>query len=292
LKWFVCAAIACSAIACSKPARPWVDRIEVDAFEGGEVISLSKEQLQAQLVSKLEAAKFNVVSESHKLPADVKPWRFKLAAGLSEPDIEHHTSFLAIALEVSHTGSDELFALDSRREVKPPAQNDIEAMQGAIRDAFDAALGHAVRESAALIANDSATDSVVVEKLKDTDEAVRDAAVRLLVRRHHKAALPELLSRLKADDLETLRGVVGLLVELRAPEAVNPLVEAARRRGPVFEREVVFAIGSIGGDDAEAYLDLVSSGHEDPLVRASAEQALSELRARKKKQNPTPGEAP
>ena len=292
MKWFVCAAIACGAIACSKPARPWVDRIEVDAFEGGEVISLSKEQLQAQVVSKLEAAKFNVVSQARQLPAGVKPWRFKLAAGLSEPDIEHHASVLAIALEVSHTGSDEPFALDSRREVKPPAQNDIEAMQGAIRDAFDAALGHAVRESAALIANDSATDSAVVEKLKDPDEAVRDAAVRLLVRRHHKAALPELLARLKADDLETLRGVVGLLVELRAPEAVNPLVDAARRRGPLFEREIVFAIGSIGGDDAEAYLDLVSSGHEDPLIRASAEQALSELRARTKKQNPTPGEAP
>jgi HEAT repeat protein len=100
--------------------------------------------------------------------------------------------------------------------------------------------------------------------------------------------LPALLERLKSDDLDVLRGVIGLLVELHAPESVNPLVEAAHQRGPLFQREVVFAVGSIGGDDAEAYLDLVASGHDDPMIRASAEQALQELR--QKKSQPPRGE--
>ncbi len=278
------------AAACTRSNRSWVDRVEVDAFEGGEVISLSEEQLHAQLVAKLEAAKFLVASDGKKPPADAKPWRVKLGAGLTEPDIEHHTAFVAVVLEVRHTGDAEPFSLDSRRQVKAPQANEVESMQNAIRDALDEALGLVVRESAALISLDGANDVTLVGKLKDADPAVRDASVRLLVRRQHKAALPVLLGRLTGDDLNALRGAIGLLVELRAPEAVNPLVEAASQRGLEFQREVVFAIGAIGGDDAEAYLDLVVSGHEDPLVRASAEQALAELRARKSKQKSPQGE--
>lgn len=268
------------ASACSKSSKPWIDRLEVDAFEGGEVASLSKDQLEQRLVAKLAAAKFVVAKPGQKIPAEVKPWRLELAAGLSEPDLETQTSSVVLALELKHTGTSEPFAIDSRVVVKA-AGNDVEAMQSAVRDSLDDALGRAVRQAAALISLEEAPEATLVTKLTDADPAVADAALRLLVRRHHKAALPVLLGRLKADDLDTLRGVIGLLVELRAPEAVNPLIEAANQRSAVFQREVVFAVGSIGGDDAEAYLDLVASGHDDPLIRASATQALLELRQKK-----------
>ena len=78
-----------------------------------------------------------------------------------------------------------------------------------------------------------------------------------------------------------VRRAVGLLVELKAQQAVNPMIEATGRQGSVVEREIVFAVGAIGGDDAEAYLDLVATGHDDPVVRASAEAALHELRAKR-----------
>jgi hypothetical protein len=272
--------------ACSKSSKPWIDRLEVDAFEGGEVASLSKDQLEQRLVAKLDAAKFVVAKPGQKIPDGVKPWRLQLAAGLSEPDLETQTSSVVLALELKHTGTSEPFAIDSRVVVKA-AGNDVEAMQTTVRDSLDDALGRAVRQAAALISLEGAPEATLVTKLTDVDPAVADAALRLLVRKHHKAALPVLLERLEADDLDTLRGVIGLLVELRAPEAVNPLVEAANQRGAVFQREVVFAVGSIGGDDAEAYLDLVASGHDDPLIRASAAQALLELRQKKpKRENP------
>ena len=280
-----CLALVLGAVACSKPSRPWIDRLQVDAFEGGEVASLSKDQLEQRLVAKLEAAKFVVAKAGQKIPDDVKPWRLQLAAGLSEPDLERQTSSVVLALELQHSGQSEPFAIDSRVQVKAPAGNDVEAMQSTIRDALDDALGRAVRQSAALISLEDANEATLVGKLPDADPAVRDAAIRVLVRKHHKAALPALLERLKTDDLDTLRGVIGLLVELRAPESVDPLVEAANQRGPSFQREVVFAVGAIGGDDAEAYLDLVASGSDDPLLRASAAQALLELR-QKKSQTP------
>lgn len=281
-----CAALLLGAAACSKSSKPWIDRLEVDAFEGGEIISLSKDQLQQQLVARLEASKFQVTRPGQKPPADVKPWRLQLAAGLTEPELEAQTASVVLVLELQHTGKSESFSIDERVTVKTAARNDVEAMQSSIREALDDALARAVREAAALIALEDASESALVGKLKDEDPAVADAAVRLLVRRQNKAALPALLERLKSDDLDALRAVIGLLVELRAPESVNPLIESANRRGPVFAREVVFAVGAIGGDDAEAYLDLVANGTDDPLLRASANQALVELRQKKKPQPP------
>lgn len=268
--------------ACSRSNAPWVDRLEVDAFEGGEVISLSKEQLEKQLVEGLAAAKFKIARDGKQPPEGVKPWRVALAAGLSEPDLESKTSSLELVLELAHSGDSEPFVIDRRKRV-PVVEGDVEAIQNGIRDALSATLDGAVKEAAVIITLEDASADVLKGKLEAGDDAVKRAAVRLLVRKHDKAALPALLARLETDELDVLRSVVGQLVELRAPEAVNPLIEAASQKGPTFEREVVFAIGAIGGEDAEAYLDLVSNGHDDPLIRASAEQSLRELRAKKKR---------
>ncbi|MFZ5445789.1 MAG: HEAT repeat domain-containing protein [Myxococcota bacterium] len=281
-------AIVLLTIACSRSPQPWIERLEVDAFEGGEVISLSDQQLRSQLIAQLERSRFKLALDDRKPPAEVKAWRVKLAAGLTEPDLEKHTAAVAVVLELRQQGSSGSFTIDRRRQVKPPAGHDVEAMQAAIRDTFEQALAQAVREAAAGLSLADASSATLHEKLKDGDPAVRQAALRLLVARHDKAALPALLAQLTGDDLDVLRAVMGQLVELRAPEAVNPLIETATRRGPVFQREVIFAIGAIGGPDAEAYLDLVATGHDDPLIRASAEQALSELRARRKPQGEHP----
>jgi HEAT repeat protein len=186
---------------------------------------------------------------------------------------------VSIALDVRHTGDAEPIALTSRIKVAADG-HDVEVMQTAIRGALDDGMGLVVREAAALIALEGATPEVLAQKRRDPDAATREAALRLLVRKGDQRVVPDLLERLKSDDLDELRATIGLLVELKAPASVNPLIEAANQRDPGFQREVVFAVGSIGGSDAEAYLDLVASGHDDPLLRASAEQALSELRAR------------
>lgn len=279
--WRWGAALLLCVAACKRHATPWVDRLKVDAFQGGEVISVSQEQLESQLRARLVAAKFNVADEKHPVPENVKPWRVALAAGLTEPQLETRESSLELVLELSHTGDEEPFVIDRRKQLPAP-DGDVELVQGSIRDALNTTLDVSVREAAALIRMEDASASTLHEKLNDGDPAVRGAAVRLLVRQHDKAVLPVLLERLKREKLDELRVVVGQLVELRAPEAVNPMIEAASGKGPVFEREIVFAVGAIGGDDAEAYLDLVSTGSDDELIRASAEQALSELRARKK----------
>jgi hypothetical protein len=278
MRW--AAALLLCVAACKRDSTPWVDRLKVDAFQGGEVISVSKEQLEKQLRERLSAAKFNVADEKHPVPDSVKPWRVALAAGLSEPDLETRESSLELVIELAHTGDDEPFVIDRRKQLPAP-DGDVESVQNSIRDALNSTLDSSVREAGALIRLQDASSSTLHEKLNDGDTSVRGAALRLLVRAHDKAVLPVLLEQLKSTQLDELRVTVGQLVELRVPEAVNPLVETASRRGPVFEREVIFAVGAIGGDDAEAYLDLVATGADDEVLSESAAQSLSELRARK-----------
>jgi hypothetical protein len=261
-----------------------VTALSVDQLEGGNVIGITPPQLEERIGSRLEAARFVVLKPGTAVPAETKGWTVKVAVGLEEPDAETgQGARVSVVMHLRQYGALEGFEV---RSVVPSRQvaNDVEGVQAAAREALDAALSRVVREAKATIELEPAKDDALVAHLKDGDEATRDAAVRLLVGRRNLAALPPLLEHLKDPDLDVVRRAVGRLVELRAPEAVNPMIEATRRQGPVVEREIVFAVGAIGGEDAEAYLDLVATGHDDPVVRASAEAALGELRARRGRQ--------
>jgi hypothetical protein len=270
---------------CSRTPRPWVEVITVDAFEGGEVASMSVEQLRGRLASQLERESFVVAKADQSAPDGVKPWKITLAAGLSEPDAESNRGPDAVVvLHLRQKGEPDGFEL--RTHERPTlVSNDVNALEQAVTGAVDEALAQAVREARATIELTPATTEVLVQKLAAPEVWVRRAAVRLLVERHDLAALPVLLERLKSPDLTQVRETVGLLVQLKAPQSVNALIDAAHQRGPTLQREIAFAVGAIGGEDAEAFLDLVSSGSDDPSVREAATQALSELRNRKKTRN-------
>jgi hypothetical protein len=259
-----------------------VSALEVDSLQGGEVVALTAAQVQARLEVRLQAAHFVVLKPGEALPEGQRGWRLKLAAGLSEPDPETEQGpEVQVVLDLHQAGTLGGFELRAHRPRALATSRDVEALQASAREALDGALGQVVREARALIELQDAREEVLVARLGQSDEATRDAAVRLLVERRSPRVLPTLLQRLKSDELASLRATMGLLVELRMPEAVDPLIEATRQRGPIVAREVVFAVAAIGGDDAEAYLDLIASGHDDALVRASAEQALRELRSRR-----------
>lgn len=277
-------ALALGSCACSKRARPVVSSIEVDAFEGTDVVAMSEEQLKARLTERLEASRFVLPEPGKPLPEGVSPWIVKLAAGLTEPDVEAEAALtVQVILQLHQKGSMDTWEVKVRRTTAHSG-NDVEAIQAAAREALDAALGQAVREAHALIALADQPVEAIAAKLSDSDEAVQRAAVRLLARKHDARALAPLVARLDTDDLTQIRETMGLLIELGDPAAVPPLINASRARDNVVQREIVFALGAIGGDEAEAYLDVVATGHDDPLVRASAEQALSELKDRRSRQ--------
>ncbi|AKQ65838.1 Glutamate synthase [NADPH] large chain [Myxococcus hansupus] len=165
--------------------------------------------------------------------------------------------------------------------------------QKAMREALANVL-HQVTESAVmqLTALDR-TDDELVQDLKASDARVREFGLRTLAERQHPSAAPLLIERLKeATDAETVRKTMGSLVEMKARVAVPVLIDLARGRDLSFVQEIVFAVGEIGGPEAEAYLYTMAQGHDAPAVQAAAQQALDTLYASRKQHSPLEARGP
>ncbi len=269
-------------MACSKQSRHAIEQVTIDQFEGRSILGLSSEQLEARLRKSLESSKFTLLKAGDKPAEGAAAWRVALALNIVEPDPqEGPIGRVEGALALTQRGQDESFDVQAST-AKTAASNHIEDIQEAAGVALEQVLMRLVVESKSMIELSSASDSTLIEKAASTDPAVQSAAVTLLARKHHPAALKPLLARLESsNDASAIRRTMGLLVELKNPDAVPALIEVSRARDNIVQREVVFALGAIGGDEAEAYLWSVAQGHDDPLIRASATQALDELKARK-----------
>lgn len=269
-------------ISCSKASRPHVERVTIDQLEGQAILGLTGEQLEARLRRCLEAGRFVLLKSDEKAPDGVSPWRVSLAVNIVEPDPEEGAvGRVEGALSLTQRGQDESFDLQTH-DSKTAVSNSIEDIQEATGVALESVLVRLVAEARAMIELSHASDSTLIDKLAHKDVAVQNAAIILLARKQNSAALKPLIARLeKSTDPSDIRRTMGLLVELRDPDAVPALIDVSRARDNVVQREVVFALAAIGGAEAEAYLWSVAQGHDDPLIRASAEQALEELKSRK-----------
>lgn len=286
-RWAIVLLASWSGVGCTRGEKPVVQRAEIDVFEGREIVGWEAAQLIGRLETSLTRSGFSVLGDA-AVPKGVKPWRVAIAARIDEPDPQAEAPGSAVvALSFRQKGEPEGFEVEASEQTKS-ASNEIEAVQAAAVKALDLSLSEAAAEARAYIDLERQPVEDVAKKADSSDVAVQAAAIRLLARRRHPAALPALLKRLESDDLGVLRRTIGLLVELKEPSAVPAIIDASRAQNPVVQREIVFAVSAIGGDEAEAYLDVVASGHEDPLIRASAEKALAELRERNQKLKPPP----
>ena len=116
--------------------------------------------------------------------------------------------------------------------------------------------------------------------LKDGDVAVRAAGVRELGERRERKALRALVKMLDDRHQDVVLPTVGALGNLRDERAVHPLVDSTRGRSVEYVRTVIMALRTIGGVEAEAFLDTIATGHGDAQLRATAREALQHLRAR------------
>ncbi len=136
-----------------------------------------------------------------------------------------------------------------------------------------AQLGPPTRQLAAMEALGRLPDSSVTEILSvllaDPDQTVRTAAIRALAEREDPASLPSLLVQLRREqepsNLAVLADALGRLGE---PEAALPLLDALRRsQSPTVRREILNAIGSLGGgrDAFYPYLALDSYARDETV---------------------------
>jgi hypothetical protein len=146
------------------------------------------------------------------------------------------------------------------------------------------AIEQVVTKARALLVAEEKTDEQLVKELYGEEGPARRGAIAVLADRKHPAAVEPLIAQLHDDDLGQARRAVGALLEMKERRAVGPIIELCDSRDPSFMKELLFALASLGGDEAKAYLYTVSQGHDSPGVRSAAQQALDELTRAEHKQ--------
>ncbi len=159
---------------------------------------------------------------------------------------------------------------------------DAESRRKALREALRRALTQVTEAAVLQLKATERPDGALQQDLLSKDERVREFALRVLAERRHPAAAPLLISQLQDESPEEVRRAIGVLAEMKARAAVPVLIDLMKDREIGFAQEVVYAIGEIGGSEAEAYLFTVAQGHDQPDVQAAAQQALDTLDASRK----------
>jgi len=117
--------------------------------------------------------------------------------------------------------------------------------------------------------------------LKAADLTVRVSAVRQIGERRDTKALHALVELLNEPHQDVVLAAVGALGSLKDARAVPALIQSTRGRSNVYMASVVGALQTLGGVEAEAFLETISVGHGDADLRARAAKALSVIRARR-----------
>jgi len=205
----------------------------------------------------------------------------------AKPVLEHEVAEVAVTLEMTTAnaqgGVDRIVAEGGARR----ATNADDSLDPAVRHAaFNAALAEAVRDAvAALGAQLDArhkTDDALMKDLTAADPRVRDFAIRVLAERRIGAAVPQLIARLQDPSPDVARRAAGALIAIGDRRAVAPLIEMTRHRHAEDVGPILYAIASLGGPEAEAFLFTLESGAPDEETRRAAKGAYEDLMKRKK----------
>jgi len=117
----------------------------------------------------------------------------------------------------------------------------------------------------------------VLAALDNPEPEIRQVAYAAIGDRHLVGALPRLVELLQSPDELVRDGAIGALVALRDRRAVKPLTQLAEFKDLDLMRRIIDAVGAIGGDEAHDYLELVATGHQVPIIRELAQQALARM---------------
>jgi hypothetical protein len=161
------------------------------------------------------------------------------------------------------------------------AAGDPDARAQALREALERALDQAAAGALVQLDARAKTEPALVADLTHPEVRVREAAILQLAERKSRDAVPALVERLQDPDPTIVHRAIGALIAIGDRRAVNPFIELTRKRPGEFVSQLVYALGELGGEEAEGFLFTVETGHPDEAVRKAATQALSDLQRRK-----------
>ncbi|MFH0899814.1 MAG: HEAT repeat domain-containing protein, partial [Pseudomonadota bacterium] len=174
-----------------------------------------------------------------------------------------------------------------RSEERAPAENLVtETVSGRKekRPLAEIARGHLLHTLRDAVAGIAAQEKVrigetaaVVEALISEDSGLQSMAFAVVRERRIDAAVPRLIELLGSPDPLVRDRSLGVLVSLRERRAVSAVTKLARFDDLDTMRRILDAVGAIGGEEARAYLELVATGHDHPVIRGIANDALQRM---------------
>jgi len=281
---FAMLALCAAAASCSRlpPGAVAVGTLSLSEANLARVpeLAMPPQQIRTEMKAALEKTRHFAVREgaSARVRLDVESAR-RLTGEREAADVQ-----LVLELSAASPEGDleRTVAEGSGRAVtSADAGNDPSARLAAFDAALQVALEDAARGLAWQLESRRKTDQELVRDLSDLDPRVRDYAVRSLADRRSPAVVPQLIARLEDDNPAVALRAVGALVAIGDRRAVEPLIEMTRKRPPQLVAQVLYALASLGGPTAEAFLYTLESGATDDEVRHAATDALAELRRKR-----------
>jgi ribosomal protein S9 len=140
--------------------------------------------------------------------------------------------------------------------------------------ACETAITRAVQQITSELQGGLKTTDNLVADLSSTDSSRVSVALDRLAAKRHAAAFEPLIRQLRENDPDVALKALSALVIYNDQRAVRPIIEEAERRDFSFQLEALYALGSIGGEEAEAYLFMIERGHADRRAQVAASEAL------------------
>jgi hypothetical protein len=288
---------ALAAAGCKQPVRPGgiiVGTLAVSeaGLSGKPEIGESAAQLRRELQEALEGTGRFTVREGGPAQVRLEIDRAQrtmaplpmVAPGQTGP--EREMAEVAITLEMTSFGAQgDVDRLIAEGEARRPTGAD-DTLDPAVRHvAFDAALDAALHEAVVALRDQvdarRKSEAELLADLGAPDARQRDYAIRVLADRRSPAAVPQLIARLQDDNPEVARRAAGALIAIGDRRAVRPLIEMTRKRRPEDAGPILYAISSLGGPEAEAFLFTLESGAPDEEIRRAARGAYQDLLRKK-----------
>ncbi|MGZ6144049.1 MAG: HEAT repeat domain-containing protein [Myxococcales bacterium] len=263
---------------------------------GKPEVGESAEQLRKELQSLLEATGRFTMRADGPVTIDMEIDRAQrvfapvpmVEQGQASPP-EREMAEVALHIEMTSSGAQgDVDRLLAEGEARRPTNADDTLDPAARHAAFDAALDAAMHEAVVALKDQidarHKTDDQLLADLSSQDSRVRDYAIRVLADRRSPAAVPQLIARLSDQNPDVARRAAGALIAIGDRRAVSPLIEMTRKRRPEDVGPILYAIASLGGPEAEAYLFTLESGSPDEEIRRAAQGAYADLVRRKQEQ--------
>jgi hypothetical protein len=151
-----------------------------------------------------------------------------------------------------------------------------------LRDLVARVTGEVAADLARQIRPKYAEDDALVGFLGRKDDSLLRHTIPEARKRRLKATETPLIAILKHKERELVNLAASALGDVGSEKAVPALIDAGSRVQPIDRLPVLYALGQIGGPQAEVYLETLISGTEHPPLKRAAEQALEQVKRKKK----------